>query len=512
MRVLLVYPRFPETFWSFKGAMPLVGRRAAFPPLPLITLAAMLPQEWQFRVADLNIGELDPADVAWADVALITGMIVQKQSIEDVLIACLDANVPSVVGGPFANNSPDAAELALATSIVIGEAEDAEFLAAFVADLRTRRLKPRYQAGTKNTDVSTSPTPRYDLLARDAYYSMQMQVSRGCPFKCEFCDIWVTYGNRPRVKGRAQIEAELDAILATGFRGSVFIVDDNFIGNKKRAKDVLQWFVEWQTARGFPFRFFTEADIRVAHDGELMDLMREAGFESVFIGIESPSKAALAETHKTQNLTKDIDVVRDARTLREHGLFPLGGFILGFDADGPDIFDEMIALVSDAGIYFAMVGLLMALPGTVLETRMRKEGRLRATSDGNNFQPTNIDTVLPERDLIRGYIRVLERLYDPDAYYDRAFLAISQWKMARRRKAERYELLAGVRSVVRQGVLSPDRRAYRRFMARVARLDVNKIPSAFAMAITANHMLTYAREEVLPRLRAYEATLTASAA
>lgn len=508
MRVLLVYAKFPETFWSFKRSMRLVGRLAAFPPLPLITVAAMLPREWEYRLVDLNVEELGEGDLAWADVALVSGMIVQKRSIREVLEACHAAGVPGVVGGPFANNSPDAPELALAASVVVGEAEDEAFLAEFVRDLRVGQLKPRYAAGTKATDVSASPTPRYDLLRTDAYYSMQMQVSRGCPFRCEFCDIWVTYGNKPRVKGREQIEAELDAILATGFRGSLFVVDDNFIGNKKRAKDVLRWFAEWQEARGFPFRFFTEADIRLAHDEELMDLMREAGFESVFIGIESPSKAALAETHKTQNLTKDIDVVRDARTLREHGLFPLGGFILGFDADGPETFDAMVELVSDAGIYFAMVGLLMALPGTVLETRMRKEGRLIAVSEGDNFQPTNIRTTLPEHDLIRGYIRVLERLYDPDAYYERAYLAISQWNMARRRKAERYEWLAGARSVFYQGFRSQDRRAYRRFMARVARLDPAKIPSAFALAITAHHMLEYAREEVLPRLRAYADTLS----
>ncbi|HXI02976.1 MAG TPA: radical SAM protein, partial [Candidatus Saccharimonadales bacterium] len=343
MRALLVNPQFPDSYWSGRYSLAFAGRKSLLPPLGLLTVAALLPQDWSFRLVDLNVTELTDEDLRWADVTLITGMLVQRPSLHQVLARCRRMGVRTVVGGPYATALPE--ELGLADHVVVGEAED--LAAELAADLSAGRARPLYRESGK-PDLTASPLPRYDLIRPDAYHQMALQYSRGCPFSCEFCDIIVMYGRKPRTKTNAQVLAELEAIRATGFVGDVFFVDDNFIGNKKAVKSLLPEVKAWRERSSAPLDFYTEASMNLADDHGLVDLMASAGFSAVFIGIETPSPEGLRETHKLQNLKRDL--VDQVHGLMERGLDVWAGFILGFDSDGPGIFDQMTDFIQKAAI------------------------------------------------------------------------------------------------------------------------------------------------------------------
>ena len=499
MRVLCVYPSFPKTYWGAEYSLALTGKRSMLPPLGLLTVAALLPQTWPVRLADLNVRPLDPADLDWADVVFVSGMLVQRDSLHAVARAARARGRRVVAGGAYASTSPDALASEV-DCVVVGEAE--ELIGELVAALERSGPLPRRLEAADYPDVKTVPTPRYDLLDIAAYQSIGVQWSRGCPFNCEFCDIIEIFGRRARTKTPAQLLAELDAIYATGFRGSVFVVDDNFIGNKMEARRLLAPLAAWMRAHGDPFYLYTEASLNLASDDALIDAMVEAGFSSVFIGIETPSEEALRHTQKLQNTTVDAD--EGVRKLTARGLEVMAGFIVGFDTDDADAIERQRIWIAASPIPLAMVGILIALPGTQLERRLEREGRLIHESGGDNFMRTNFVTVLDEEALLDGYARLLAQVYSVDAFYERALrtLALCPVDPNRYRPPIGFALGCLARSVWQQGVRSRSRGDYWRFLGRALLQSPRRFGRAVGLAINAEHMVRYTEEEVLPRLRA----------
>jgi radical SAM superfamily enzyme YgiQ (UPF0313 family) len=408
--ILLVYPEVPDnTYWSFKHALKFVHKKSSMPPLGLISIAALIPDKYSLRLIDMNIGPLLEKDILWADGVFISAMTIQKESFNKAVSACRRLNVPVVAGGPYPTSS--FTEIPDVDHFVLGEVEDT--LKIFLDDYENGCAKKIYFPKIR-PDLLNSRTPRFDLLDMKAYSSMSVQYSRGCPFKCEFCDIWISYGNKPRLKSSNNIILELETLHRLGWRGPVFIVDDNFIGNKNNVKnELLPALIKWQQKHGHVYRFFTEASINLADDEDLMNGMKDAGFNEVFIGIETPSREALKEMGKFQNLTTDLN--KAVHKIQQHGMGVMAGFIIGFDSDTEDIFDRQISFIQKAGIPQAMVGLLIALPGTALFTRLKTEGRIKSDSTGNNTHSTstNFITKMDGTKLKDGYKRVLDYIYDP---------------------------------------------------------------------------------------------------
>jgi len=493
MKALLVYPEhLPQTYWSFSGALPYVERRAALPPLGLVTVAAMLPERWDLRLIDMNVTPLLDADLLWADAVLTSTMVVQAPSLAEVVARCNRLGVPVVAGGPYPSISPD--RLTGVDHLFIGEAEGA--IATFADDLERGCAKPVYRA-EGFPDVDDSPVPRFDLLDLEAYASMAVQHSRGCPFSCEFCDIWKLYGRRHRVKSPDRVTGELDALLAAGWRGSVFFVDDNFIGNRRLAKRSLAALERWQREHGFPFQFFTEASVNLGNDDELMRQMRDTGFNFVFLGIETPSAESLLGANKPVNVK--LDLLESVRSIQAHGIEVSSGFIVGFDEDPEDIFDRQIAFIREAGIPIAMVGLLTALEGTDLYDRLRREGRLLGESYGNNTHgfETNFLTRMPPDRLAEGYKRVLRTLYDPTLrnYFDRCRRLLDS--LGPNRRFARPVIAREVRALLRSLRTIFSRRygrQYLRFLMWCARRHPSRFSEAVRLAIQGFHFEAITRE------------------
>ncbi len=474
MKALLIYPKFPDTYWSFKHALSFLGKRAAQPPLGLMTVAALLPADWKKRLVDTNVERLTDADLAWADVALLSGMHVQREHLAEIVERCRARGLRTVVGGPIASSFP--AEALKADHVVVGEAED--LVATLARDLEAGRARPVYEA-TERPAMSTSPLPDLSLIKMGRYSTMTVQYSRGCPFNCEFCDIIEIYGRKPRTKATEQVLAELDRLQQAGWRDSVFVVDDNFIGNKRRAKDLLTAMAEWGRAHGRPFRFITEASLNLADDPELMQSMKDAGFSAVFLGIETPDEASLVANHKMQNTKRDL--LESVQTIQHYGIEVMGGFILGFDTDREDVFDRMVEFIQKSGIPVAMVGLLQAMPGTQLFRRLRSEGRILDAGDGDNTDChlNFIPRMAPAR-LVAGYRSVMRRIYSHEAYYARVRLLLSRCRPAHTGHLTYANLRALATSIVRQGLLGRGRFSYWRFLLTAA----IRYPRSFGVAMT----------------------------
>ncbi len=426
MNALLVYPEFPDTFWSFKHALKFIRKRASLPPLGLLTVAAMLPRTWRQRLVDLNVRTLTDRALAWADVVCISAMIVQRGAAERLIARCRAAGKTIIAGGPLFTSAH--AEFPDVDYFVLNEAELT--LPEFLRDFGQGRAR-RVYATTEFADIRVSPVPRWDLADVNRYGSMALQYSRGCPFDCEFCDVTAKFGHAPRIKAPAQVIAELDALHAVGWRGAVFFVDDNFIGNKRALKsELLPALVRWQRERRRTFPFYTEASINLADDEELMRAMVEAGFDTVFVGIETPDATALAECNKRQNQRRDL--VADVKRIQRAGLQVQGGFIVGFDSDVATIFQRQVEFIQQSGIVTAMVGLLNALPDTRLYARLEREGRLVGVSSGDNVDGTmNFTPRMPLDQLVEGYRSILRRIYAPRPYYQRIRTFLREYRRSR---------------------------------------------------------------------------------
>jgi radical SAM superfamily enzyme YgiQ (UPF0313 family) len=423
VKILLVNPEYPDTFWSFKHALKFVSKKAAFPPLGLLTVAAMLPSSFELKLIDLNITKIKDKDIKWADLVFISAMVVQRESAKNVLKLCKKLGARTVAGGPLFTTEYE--DFTCIDHLVLNEAEIT--MPQFLSDLQNGTPR-RIYASDQMADISKTPLPKWDLVNMKKYSSMSIQYSRGCPFDCEFCDIVVLNGHMPRTKGKEQIERELDALHAAGWNGSVFIVDDNFIGNKRKLKsEILPAITEWSRNRKFPFSFYTQASINLADDDELINLMVKANFNMAFIGIESPSEESLVECGKTQNQSRNL--VDAVKKLQHMGIEVQAGFIVGFDSDSQSVFQEMINFIQKSGIVTAMVGLLHAPTGTRLYKRLKKEDRITGDFGGNNTDYSiNFIPKMNRNLLVAGYEKVVNTIYSPKQYYDRVKTFLSEYR------------------------------------------------------------------------------------
>src|SRR5918992_3648432 len=414
MKVLLVNPEFPDTYWSFRHALPFEGKRCVFPPLGLMTVSSLLPPHCERRLIDLNVERLKTSQIDWADMVFITGMLAQKQSLHEVVRRCKQREKLIVLGGPYVTSTVE--ELPHADHIFQGEAETT--LPQFFTDLKRGEAKRTYKA-PERPPLAITPIPDFGLVNLKKYSCMSVQYSRGCPFSCEFCDIIEIYGRSPRTKSNQQMIAEFDALKQLGWRGPLFIVDDNFIGNKKNVRLLLPDMIAWQKKNGFPFSLLTEASVNLAADDDLLVAMKDAGFRRVFLGIETPVEESLKEAQKTQNRGNLLDSVRK---IQNNGMEVMAGFIVGFDNDPDDIFERMIEFIRESAIPMAMVGMLNALPDTQLWKRLEREGRLLgADATGNNTIATvNFTPKMDVDKLVAGYQRIMRTIYKPSEYYRRA--------------------------------------------------------------------------------------------
>jgi radical SAM superfamily enzyme YgiQ (UPF0313 family) len=481
MKVLMIYPEFPDTFWSFKHALPFLGKRSAYPPLGLLTVAAMLPASWEKRAVDLNVRPLRDTDLDWADLVFLSGMMVQGPSMRKVIARSKERGLRTVVGGPIASTKDPAIDDA--DHVVEGEAE--ELIPILAKDLESGTGRKHYKAPVL-PDLTQVPLPELSLLNLRKYSGMAVQYSRGCPFTCEFCDIIEIYGRRPRTKTPEQVLAELTQIYNMGWRGRVFLVDDNFIGNKRNVKKLLPELVRWSRDHKYPFSLLTEASLNLAEDEELLQLMHEANFNSVFMGIETPVAESLKETTKFQNLRRDL--LESVKLVQSYGMEVMAGFIVGFDHDPPDVFERQIQFIRDAAIPVSMVGLLSALPNTQLWRRLKAEGRLLRESLGNNtLLDMNFIPRMDTQELLNGYRRILETIYYPGEYFNRVQAFLSQLGTAARTPIVFSDFLAVARSLWRQGLRSDYRKEYWKFLAQTLRRHRQHMDKALALAIMGHH-------------------------
>jgi len=485
MKILLIYPEFPDTFWSFKHALKFIFKKASSPPLGLLTVAALLPEEWDKKLIDMNITPLTDEDLGWADYAFVSAMAIQRESVKTVLDQCKERGVPVVAGGPlFTTSHQDYLEV---DHLVLNEAEMT--LPEFLEDLRNGCPRKIYRTD-RWADISKTPIPMWDLINMKHYATINIQYSRGCPFNCEFCDITLLCGQAPRTKGTDQIVAELDSLYMRGWKGGVFFVDDNFIGNKKKLKSsVLPAIAEWLEKKKHPYTFITQASIELSDDQELMDKMVSAGFNTVFVGIETPNEESLKECSKFQNKNRDLLV--SVKTIQRSGLQVQAGFIVGFDNDPLTIFDSQIKFIQNSGIVTAMVGLLNALPSTKLYKRLEKENRLIKHSSGNNTDVSiNFIPKMNYDILINGYKKIINTVYSPRHYYDRVMTFLREYMPKTKKRSLDYSwrsLGAVFKSIVLLGIIGKERFHYWRLffwtMIRRPRL----LPMAITFAIYGFH-------------------------
>jgi radical SAM superfamily enzyme YgiQ (UPF0313 family) len=482
-KVLLVYPEFPATYWSFRHALKLMGKRSSFPPLGLMSVAAMLPPTWEQRLVDLNVKLLCSADIDWADLVFTSAMIVQQDSLRQVIRRCKARGKRVVVGGPFISADVPGIE---ADHLFIGEAETT--LPEFVRDLQEGRPRRFYRAEEKPALTST-PVPRFGLIDFRHYLAMPVQYSRGCPFRCEFCDIIEIYGRVPRTKTNEQMVAELEALYLAGWRGLVFVVDDNFIGNKRNVKGLLPVLAEWSERHGRPFSFLTEASLNLADDDELLGMMKRAGFRRVFIGIETPVEQSLREAQKGQNTRRDM--LAGVRKIQSYGMEVMAGFIVGFDGDPPDIFKRQVDFIRASAIPQAMVGLLTALPDTQLSRRLEREGRLLADSSGNNTDGSlNFVPRMDAGRLVEGYRHILHTIYSPTEFYQRALDSLGRVEQELPEPVGYpwYKVLTTLgRTLFTLGIRDRERGSFWNFLGRALSNHPRKLLEAVILAMLGYH-------------------------
>ncbi len=484
MRILLVYPQYPDTFWSFKHALKFISKKASFPPLGLLTIAAMLPGEWEKKLVDMNVTRLNDEDIRWADYVFLSAMVVQQDSVKEIIARCKQLDTKTVAGGPLFTTGYE--EFDDVDHLVLGEAEVT--LPLFIADLGKECARHIYMS-MERPDINQTPIPMWSLLDRKKYSSMSLQYSRGCPFNCEFCDIIVLNGQKPRTKDKEQVLAELDALYHHGWRAGVFIVDDNFIGNRRKLKsETLPAIIEWRKRKKYPFALAAEASVNLADDEQLMWLMVEAGFNTVFIGIETPNEESLVECSKSQNQKRDL--VASVKKIQNCGLEVQGGFIVGFDSDPLSIFKNQISFIQKSGIVTAMVGLLNAPSGTRLYRRLKKENRLLRDFTGNNTDCSlNFIPKMNYEVLINGYRHILDTIYSPKQYYERIRTFLKEYRPHQKKKSKVhfYHIAALLKSIWFLGVREKGRRYYWRLLLSTLFKSPRKFPLSISLAVYGYH-------------------------
>jgi radical SAM superfamily enzyme YgiQ (UPF0313 family) len=484
LRILLIYPRYPDTFWSFRHALKFVGKRASHPPLGLLTVASLLPREWEKKLVDMNADALEDEDIAWADYVFVSAMDVQRQSAHEVVGRCRQLSTKVVAGGPLFTTGHE--EFQEVDHFVLGEAE--MLMPRLVADLETGSGE-RFYHSQERPDIRKSPIPAWELIDARKYATLSLQYSRGCPYDCEFCDVVLLNGRVPRTKDVKQMIDEVEAIRRLGCCSTVFVVDDNFIGNKKKLKaEVLPAIVDWMKEKAYPFTLFTQASIGIADDEELMRLMVDAGFDRVFIGIETPNEESLGECGKYQNTNRDL--LASVRTLQNHGLEVQGGFIVGFDSDPSNIFERQINFIQQSGIVTAMVGILNAPRGTKLYKRLRKEDRLLREASGDNTDfSLNFVPRMKREALIGGYKRVLTSIYSPRNYYARIGIFLREHRpvVHRRRSLKKSQVGALLKSFWYLGVKEKGRMCYWRLVTSTLVRRPRSFPLAITLAVYGYH-------------------------
>jgi radical SAM superfamily enzyme YgiQ (UPF0313 family) len=482
MRVLLVSAATPDTFWSYKHVLSFISKKACFPPLGLLTVAAMLPKHWDLKLVDLNVTSLTDAQLAWADYVFVSAMLAQVSSAREVVARCSRSGKTVIAGGPLFTTGY--AGFPEAKHFVLGEAED--IMPELVADMTSGNLKEFYRR-EERPDIRETPVPRWDLIKFKHYALMPLQFSRGCPFHCEFCDIIVMNGRVPRLKTNEQMIGELDSLVDAGWTAPIFMVDDNFIGNKAAVKAFLRELIAWEQRRGIRLQFTTEASLNLADDPDLLDLMVRAGFKRVFVGIETPQEDSLLECAKVQNAKRDM--LTAVKTIQKAGLEVMGGFIVGFDSDKPDIFERQIKFIQEAGVVTAMVGLLMALPGTRLFSRLKREGRILRDATGNNVEAVlNFIPKLDRGELIEGYRSLVKHLYTPKTYYHRILTFLREYRpQGQRLHLSWCELKAFFKSLWVMGIVSRGRREYWKFFTKALLFHRRAFQEAMTLAIIGYH-------------------------
>jgi len=484
LKILLVYPQYPDTFWSFRHALKFISKKAAYPPLGLLTVAAMLPGEWEKRLVDMNAASLTDEDINWADYVFIGAMVVQQNSVRELISRCKKLETKLVAGGPLFTTAGE--EFEGVDHFILGEAE--AILPSFLEDLE-RGCAQHIYSSNERPDITKTPIPLWSLIDNKKYSTMSVQYSRGCPFNCEFCDIIVLNGNKPRTKGKDQILAELDALFDWGWRGGVFFVDDNFIGNKRKLKSVvLPAIIAWMKAKKYPFALSTEASINLADDEELMQLMVEAGFHTVFVGIETPNEESLVECNKSQNQNRDL--VASVKKIQNHGLEVQGGFIVGFDSDPISIFKSQISFIQKSGIVTAMVGLLNAPVGTRLHQRLKEENRLLKDMTGDNTDCSlNFIPKMNYETLVDGYKQVINTIYSPKDFYERVKTFLKEYRPQRERRdrIQFYQIRAFIRSMWILGVKERGRRYYWRLFISSLLKYPRTFPLCMSLAVYGYH-------------------------
>jgi radical SAM superfamily enzyme YgiQ (UPF0313 family) len=480
--ILMIYPQHTKTFWGFENVMKILGKKAAYPPLGILTISSMLPGHWSKKLVDLNTEALSSSDIAWADFVFISAMIVQKESALKVIERVRQSGKPIVAGGPlFTTGSED---FPFIDHLFLGEAENT--LKDFINDVEKNTLKRIYQA-VDFPDLGSVPVPDWSLINPAKYHSMSLQYSRGCPFNCEFCDIVILNGRNPRTKTKEQVIAELDALYKMGWHEGVFFVDDNLIGNKNKLKtEILPAIIEWQKTRKYPFTLNTQVSINLTDDEEMIRLMVDAGFTTVFIGIETPDEASLEECSKFQNQNRNL--VSGVKKLQNFGLEVQGGFIVGFDSDTPAIFQKQIEFIQKSGIVTAMVGLLTALPKTRLHKRLEENKRIVRESSANNtiFSTLNFIPRMDKKILFSGYTEILETIYNPKNYYERIKTFLREFRPVKkdvsRKRIQKFELRAFFGSIWLLGIKSRGRSHFWNLLFWVAL----KYPGLFHQAISSS--------------------------
>lgn len=510
MRVLLLYPLFPKSFWSFDKALELVGRKVSLPPLSLTTVAAILPQTWEFRLVDRNVRYESEADWYWADLVIISGMIVQKPDMLYLIESAKRRGKLVAVGGPYVTSVPEAAQAAGVDFLVLDEGEIT--LPMLVAALERGETSGVFRADGEKPAVTDTPVPRFDLLELDAYGDMSVQFSRGCPFQCEFCDIIVLYGRKPRTKTPAQLLAELQALYDLGWRRTIFVVDDNFIGNKRNVKLMLKELAPWMKAHGYPFSLSTEASVDLAQDQELLDLMIAANFTAVFLGIETPDTDSLSMTQKFQNTRNSL--VEAVQTINRTGLRVMAGFIIGFDGEKSGAGDRIIDFVEATAIPQALFSMLQALPNTALWHRLEKEGRLRAGDGEANIHQTTLTNFVPTRpleEIAQEYVRCFWELYEPDRYLARVYRHFLMMTPSPNKKKFKLPGLTDIRAMLticwRQGIQRSTRVQFWRQFFSILKRNPGVFKHYLTNCALLEHFLDYrtiVRAEITAKLADYQ--------